>query len=344
MPDEQIVSVGRLNGQFVATWWEDGKRRRYRLEAQSRAAAETEGLAIFQRERLKATGTTIGSLWEAYCLEKKGRRVTVAMGFEWRVMKDYFAHLKPEELTIEMCRQYTAARRKMKPKGKTTPTNWGTIWTELGHLRTVMTWAHSRQLIPFAPAVERPEKPAPKDRWLTREECERLISAAPEHHVKLAILLMLATAGRVGAILELTWDRVDFDRGIVNLRTTETGPRKGRAAVPMNDGLRAALSVAEKVAMTDNVIEWAGQPIKRLRTGFDAAVKAAGLTKVTPHVLRHTAAVHLAQAGVRMERISQYLGHSSTSVTERVYARFAPDHLRDEAAILDFTKPVRKVS
>lgn len=345
MSDEQTeLRIGRLNGQFVATWWEDGKRRRYRLEAQSRAAAETEALATYQRERLKAQGTTIGNLWEMYCQEKQGRRVTVAMGFEWRVMKDFFGHLKPEELTIDMCRRYTAARRKMKPKGKNTPTHFGTIWTELGHLRTVMTWAHTRRLIDFAPAVERPPKPAPKDKWLTREECGRLIASAEEHHVKLAILLMLATAGRVGAILELTWERVDFDRGFVNLRTTETGPRKGRAAVPMNDGLRAALSVAEKVAMTDNVIEWAGQPIKRLRTGFKAAVKAAGLSGVTPHVLRHTAAVHLAASGVSMERISQYLGHSSTAVTERVYARFAPDHLKEEAAILDFTQPVRAAS
>lgn len=337
MPDEQIVSVGRLNNQFVATWWEGGKRRRYRLEAKSRTAAETEALAIYQREVVKEQGTTNDILWEMYRKEKHGRRVAVAMGFEWRAMKPHFGHLKPEETSVDIQRKYIAARRKL---GK----HDGTIWTELGHLRTVYTWAHSRQLISYAPMVERPAKPAPKDRWLTHAECERLITAATEHHVKLAILLMLSTAGRIGAILELTWDRVDFDRGIVNLRTTETGPRKGRAAVPMNDGLRAALSVAEQVAMTDNVIEWAGKPILRLRTGFKAAVKAAGLTKVTPHVLRHTAAVHLAAAGVKMEKISQYLGHSSTAVTERVYARFAPDHLRQEADILDFTKPVRKVS
>jgi len=278
-----------------------------------------------------------------YRQEKQGRRVAVAMDFEWRVMKDHFGHLRPEDLTIDVCRRYVTARRKMKAKGKDTAPADGTIWTELGHLRTVMTWAHSRRLIPFAPAVERPSKPAPKDRWLTRAECERLIAAADEHHVKLAILLMLATAGRIGAILELTWDRVDFERGVINLRTTETGPRKGRAAVPMNDGLRAALSAAEVVAMTDNVIEWAGQPIKRLRTGFNAAVKAAGLKNVTPHVLRHTAAVHLVANGVPMQKVSQYLGHSSTAITERVYGRYAPDHLKNEAEILDFTKPVRKV-
>jgi integrase len=332
MSDE--LRIGRLNGKFVVTWWSDGKRRRYRLEARTRAAAETEAIAIFQRERLQESGITIGSLWEAYRKEKQGRRVADAMKFEWRSMQEHFDGLRPEDLTVEICRRYTAARRR---QGK----HDGTIWTELGHLRTVMTWAHSRRLISFAPAVERPAKPAPKDRWLTEAEIDKLLAAPMAAHVRLAILLMLSTAGRVSAILELTWDRVDFERGIINLRTTETGPRKGRAVVPMNDGLRAALSAAEQASMTDFVIEWAGEPVARLRTGFNAAVEAAGLKGVSPHVLRHSAAVHLASAGVPMQRISQYLGHSSISVTERVYARFAPEHLVKEAAILDFTKPAR---
>jgi len=337
MPNEPAeLRIGRLKGRFVVSWWEGGSRKRYRLDAQSRTAAQTEALAVYQRETLAANGTTIETLWEAYRQEKAGRRVAVAMGFEWKAMRPFFGALRPEDLTIDMCRRYTAARRDAGKQD-------GTIWTELGHLRTVLTWAHTRRLIPFAPAVERPAKPAPQDRWLTREECSRLIEAAREHHVKLAIMLMLATAGRVSAILELTWDRVDFERGIVNLRTTEGTTRKGRAAVPMNAGLRAALARAEHGAMTDYVVEWAGQPIKRLRTGFNAAVEAAGLMDVSPHVLRHTAAVHLAASGVPMQKISQYLGHSSTAVTERVYARFAPDHLRAEAEILDFTQPLRLI-
>ena len=59
-------------------------------------------------------------------------------------------------------------------------------------------------------------------------------------------------------------------------------------------------------------------------------------------MLRHTAAVHMAEAGVPMTRISQFLGHSNTGITERAYARFAPDHLRDAADVVDFTK-LRKV-
>jgi len=340
MPNE--YRIGRLNGRYVVTWWVDGKRRRHRLDAQSRKEAEAEAIDVIRRETVKPNTVTVADLWEAYRKEKDGRRVAVAMKFDWVALAPYFGHLTKEQITVDVCRAYVASRKAtlIKRHGKDVPIHDGTIWTELGHLRTVLRWAYGEA----APKIERPAKPAPKDRWLTREEAERLIEAASAPHIKLAIMLMLGTAGRVGAILELTWDRVDFEAGTINLRTTDTGPRKGRAVVPMNAGLRAALSAAKGARLTDNVIEWAGEPIARIRTGFKAAVAAAGLEGVTPHVLRHTAAVHLVAAGTPMQKVAQYLGHSSTAVTERVYGRYAPDHLREEATILDFARPLKVVS
>jgi integrase len=339
--------IGRLNGRFVVTWWgDDGKRRRYRLASQSRTEAEGEALDFIRAQRAKTAGSTCDELWQLYREEKKGRRVAEAMGFEWRVMKPFFGHLRPDQVTVELCRSYTGARRKMGKRD-------GTIWTELGHLRTVFLWAASRKLIAYAPPVERPQKPAPKDRWLTEKEIVRLLSVETEHHIKLAILLMLGTAARITAILELTWDRVNFETGHINLRTTEAGPRKGRAVVPMNDTLRAALSVAEANATTGHVIEWAGNSVRSIKTGFNNAAIAAGFSEtrangtikatISPHTLRHTAAVHMAAAGRPMSKISQYLGHSSTAVTERVYARYAPEHLREESEVLDFAKRARVV-
>jgi integrase len=339
--------IGRLNGRFVVTWWgDDGKRRRYRLAAQSRTEAEGEALDFIRQQRARTSGTTCDELWKLYREEKQGRRVATAMEYEWRVMKAFFGHLRPEQVTVDLCRAYAGARRAMGKRD-------GTIWTELGHLRTVFIWAANRNLIAYAPPIERPQKPAPKDRWLNDKEIARLLSVDAEHHIKLSILLMLGTAGRVTAILELTWDRVSFETGHINLRTTETGPRKGRAVVPMNDGLRAALSFAKANAMTNNVIEWAGKPVVSIKTGFSNAAIAAGFAEkrpsgtikatITPHTLRHTAAVHMAAAGRPMSKISQYLGHSSTAVTERVYARYAPEHLREESEVLDFAKLVRVV-
>lgn len=71
-------------------------------------------------------------------------------------------------------------------------------------------------------------------------------------------------------------------------------------------------------------------------------VDRAGLEDVFPHVLRRTAAVYMVADGIPIHKVSQYLGHSNTIITERVYGRFAPDHLTDAAEILNLTN-IRKV-
>lgn len=45
----------------------------------------------------------------------------------------------------------------------------------------------------------------------------------------------------------------------------------------------------------------------------------------------------MAEAGVSMDEIAQYLGHSNAAITARVYARFSPDHLRRAADALNFS-------
>lgn len=163
---------------------------------------------------------------------------------------------------------------------------------------------------------------------MERGEISRLLSVDMAFHTRLAIIIMLTTAARVTAVLELTWDRVDLNRRQINLRTSEAG-RKG-------DSLLDALQEARQAALSEYVIEWAGKPVKSIKTGFRSAVKAAKFQGVTPHVLCHTAAVHMAEAGVSMAEISQYLGHSSVEITASVYARFSPRHLRKAASALEF--------
>lgn len=325
--------IGRLNGRFVITWHEaDGKRRRYRLDALTRKDAESEAIDVIRRETLGKRALTVAALWEAYRADRKGRPIAETMRHTGKAVLPHFGALRPDQIDASHCRAYTKLR-------KAAGIAQGSTWTELGHLQSVVIWAHKKaRLIDFAPHIERPQKPQPKDRFLTRAEIDRLLAAECEPHVRLAILLMLTTAGRVGAVLELSWDRVDFDRGQINLRVDAEGPRKGRAVVPMNATLRAALTAAKEAALSDYVVEWAGGPIASVRNGFKAACDRAGLADVTPHVLRHTAGVHMAEAGVPMQLIAQYLGHSSTSITERVYARFSPNYMREAADVLDFGK------
>ncbi len=147
--------------------------------------------------------------------------------------------------------------------------------------------------------------------------------------------MALATAARKTAILELTWDRVDFDRRVIKLATGQDHGNKGRAIVPITNTLHAALLEARESALTPYVVEYAARKVGKVDKGFRAAAKDAWLD-VTPHDLRRTAAIWMAERGVPMSEIASYLGHSDSRITERVYARYSPEYLKKAASALEF--------
>ena len=68
--------------------------------------------------------------------------------------------------------------------------------------------------------------------------------------------------------------------------------------------------------------EWAGKRVKSLKRGIKTARLEAGISKtVSPHILRHSAAVHMAEDRRSMEEKQQFLGHSDINVTRKIYAR-----------------------
>lgn len=325
----QEYSINRLKGRFVVVWYEeDGRRRRYRLKAGSLEEAEAEARDVLLAHTARKGELTVKKIWQAYSDTVVGRPVHESMVYTGRSVLPWFGALRPDQITVEDCREYISDRRRSGVRD-------GTIWTQLNKLRTSLNWAAKTGLIDNAPYVELPSKPAPRERYLTRAEVSTLLSVECAPHIKLAIRLMLSTAARVTAVLELTWDRVDFERRQINLRTGEDS-RKGRAIVPMTKSLEKALLEAKKAALSKHVIEWAGGRVKSIKKGFKAAAVQADLHDASPHVLRHTAAVHMAEAGISMDEIAQYLGHADSRITASVYARYSPEHLRKAANALEF--------
>ncbi|MDH2327674.1 tyrosine-type recombinase/integrase [Cereibacter sp. SYSU M97828] len=330
MPD---ISIGRFRGGYCVYWRDAGKRKRFSLAARTRTEAEAEAIDVYRRETFSAAqqGATIAEIWEMYRTDLGSKPTAETMGYTGKAVLAHFGSFRPDQITTDHCRAYLKAREGAG-------ISQGSVHTELGHLRSTMTFAVRNRIIESAPHIERPAKPTPKERYLTKAEVERLIEGASAPHVALAIHLLFATAGRVGAILDLTWDRVDLDRGIINLRLDDARTRKGRAVVPMNRGIRAALQTAKEAALSDHVIEYGGERVGSIRKGFENACTRARLENVTLHTLRHSAAVAMVSSGVPMDRVAQYLGHSNSAITYSTYARFAPDHLSDAAEVLDFVK------
>lgn len=330
MPD---ISIGRLRGGYCVYWRDErGKRQRYQLKACTPKEAEAEAIDVYRQKNWNPNHrATTADCIDAY-IEHLGERPTAAtVGYIRGALNATFGALRPDQITERDCRAYGDLRAH---DGKAV----GTIHTELGHLRSAVRYAEKSRMIDRAPHIWRPAKPMPKERFLTHDEIHRLQAGCSSPHIALAVVLLLGTAGRVGAILDLKWERVDFDRGTINLRLDESTTRKGRAIVPMNGMTRAALQTAHDAALTDYVVEYAGDRVKKIRKGFHNACQRAGLEGVTIHTLRHTAAVHMLSAGVPMSKVSQYLGHSNTAITEKVYARYAPSHMQDAADVLNFTE------
>lgn len=309
-----------FRGKWYATWTEGGQTRRLSLRTADRGAAER-ALRDLQSQ---PAGDTVGAIMAAYFtdLVARGRPDTRARD-AWKALEGAFGNMRPDQIDPPLCRSYAQSRRGMGRKN-------GTVAKELGILRSGLRW-HDRA----TPAkIEMPPSPPPRDRYLTRAERDALVAAAETPHIRLFVEVAIATAARAQAVLDLTWTRVEFDRGQIRLATGESG-KKGRATVPMTKRVRKALEEAHKVATTPYVIEYAGRKVGSVKKGFARACIKAGLAGVSPHTLRHTAAVWMAEAGRPMDEIAQYLGHSDPRVTYRVYARFSPDYLRGAADALE---------
>lgn len=316
--------LGRYRGKWAAIRGSGGARERHTLGTADRPTAER---MLRDLNRPAVERGAVADIWNAYVADNAGKAVLATMQHTAKALS-WAMPLEPGEITVEMCRAHTARRRAQGRQD-------GTIHTELGHLRMVLLWAQKRRLIDHAPHIERPAKPAAKDHYLSRDEVAKLIDAADLPHIRLALVLMITTSARIGALLDLTWDRVDLDRGLIHLRNPDDPTRrKGRATVPVNQTARAALAAAREATISEYVIEWGGRPVRSLKKSLATVSTRAGV-HVTPHMLRHSAAVWMAEAGVDDRKIADYLGHGNVQMVRRVYAKFRPDHLRDAAAALE---------
>lgn len=333
MPEFRLI---RYRGKFAIQWTdESGRRHRDSLRTNNRAEADRQfATTIENLSRARIGTTTVAECWLGYQETLGTRPAAKTMPFLWKALGPHFGDRAAEALTEKDCRSYIAARKKA---GRSD----GTVWTELSRLRSALRWAENKRMINRAPKIWMPPPAPPREKRMTREEVEKFLDACTYPHIELFAALAISTGARMGAILGLTWDRVDFDasdgRGMINYRDPGRAvTKKLRAETPMNPKVRERLLEARKGALTPYVIEWGGQRVLTVKKGVGAAAKRARLPWVTPHVFRHTAGCLMAEGGVSMAEIAQLLGHKNSKTTEAIYARFSPTYLRKAAGVLDF--------
>jgi integrase len=151
-----------------------------------------------------------------------------------------------------------------------------------------------------------------RERFLTLAEVEALAEATGTPEAASYVLLAAYTGIRRGHLLRLTRSDVQGEF----LRLDRSGKTRTLQMVPLHPKVQA---IAEALPL--EIGDW------QLRRQWTAARAATGID-CRWHDLRHTCASWLAQAGVPLHTIGEFLGHSSPAVTKR-YAHLLPSHLAD---------------
>lgn len=296
----------KYRGKYALAIGKGSSRRRISTGTADLGYARAIADQIFQKLHAPAT-ERISDLWRLYLADRRkdGKDVTRQEN-AWKRLEPLFGDRLGTDIKKDDCRAYTALRQRQGAAP-------GTVKTELEYLRACLNLRYGRG----HNRVWMPAGSPPRDRYLTREEVEKLLEHVDTPHVRLFIILAITTGARMTALLELQWDQVDFKHRTINFNQVgrEQG-NKRRPEVPLNARAYEALEEAARGALSDYVIEWDNKPVKSIKKAIRMAAKRSGIA-CSPHVFRHTAGVWMAQADVPMQKISQFLGHTSTRVTER---------------------------
>ena len=175
-----------------------------------------------------------------------------------------------------------------------------------------------------------------RERYLSAEELATLGKVLSEAERKsrispyavAAIRFLLLSGARVGEVLGMRWEWVDFERSCVFLPDSKTGKK----VIPLGGSALELLEGLPKMAGNPYVFPGKafGRPIYELSGTWERIRKAAGLDGVRIHDLRHSWASEAAAAGLSLPFIGAILGHSEPSTTAR-YSHLANDPLKAAA-------------
>jgi integrase len=326
LPDFSLTKLGNSPNYYVQ-WFEGGRSRRVSTRTPSQAEAEA-FLAAF---RLAGADEPLADLtipqvldwyWDVHA-KTLFRPDNADLGI--RYLKRFFGSTRALSLTLEM-------QEAFRDQGRLDGRGPESIRRDLSVLSAALKRAVRYKKLAYVPPILALQAAPPRERWLTRPEVAKLLwrmRGKRQRHVLLFTRIALYTGARTGAILDLTWDRVHFDVGLIDFRKPgRPETKKRRTMAPMTRRLRRMLTHAKKHARSRYVISWAGERIDRVARACISHAEAAGIEGFSPHVLRHTFASWAVQRRVPIYTVGKALGQTVASTTER-YAKLAPDDVLD---------------
>jgi len=274
------------------------------------------------------SGSTLSALWEFFVEEKKNNRSFRDERYRYNLyLAPLFGSRIISDITIQ---EIERLRADLEESGKAP----ATVKHVLSLLKRLFYFGLRKGYLESLPAriqyIAMPPIDNKVTENLTREQAQKLLKALDEEADQSAaslVRLALFTGMRRGALLNLQWDDLDFERGFITLRG-EVAKKKRTEIIPMNAQAKAVL---ENQPRTTSPYVFPGKYPDRPRVGLESLCRRvrekAGLHQnFRPlHGLRHSFASWLASSGkVSMFELQKLLTHSTPQMTQR-YA-----HLHDE--------------
>ncbi len=185
----------------------------------------------------------------------------------------------------------------------------------------------------------------------------------PVYRMGYAFVVLMFTGMRIGELLALTWDDVDFEKNtilvnknMVVVKADEKDPTNykmlNQKSTKTNAGRVLTINSATAVALHQLhlvtgkqkyvICTKQGKQIRprNIERNFHNILKKAGLLEPGSgdcgvHPLRHTFASMLFQNGCDVKTVSELLGHSDTKVTENIYIHLIQEHKAMQMRDLD---------
>jgi integrase len=231
-------------------------------------------------------------------------------------IRPYFGTTKASRLTTDMMDAYREKRKRSAAKDST-------VNRELSVMRSALYKGKRRtppkvNMVPYFPLVKETNI---RKGFLTDEQYSAMRDALPDE-LKALFVTGFVTGMRLGEILAIRWEQVDFDAGFIVLQTGETKNGQGRA-VPILEGDMGSLLTTAK---TEHDAQWPdcrlvfsreGDPIKDFRATWRKACVAAGVPELNFHDLRRTAVRNMRRAGIPQVVRMKISGHKTDSMERR---------------------------
>lgn len=166
--------------------------------------------------------------------------------------------------------------------------------------------------------IHRMKEPLKRPEVLSREEADLMISSSSNLKMKAIVAILYSSGIRLAECTNLKIQNVDSSRMVLRIENGKGG--KDRNAVLSPKALDIIRDYWKQYRPKEYLFEGhiENRPLtsRRFQENVKQAAQLAKITKhVSPHILRHSFATHLLEAGVALKVIQELLGHASIRTT-----------------------------